>query len=437
MSRDALSRFVFTLFCFIAIAASLSANIFAQAAGPVADPKLDAVLEKWHQDSQNIKKLEGSHVRIVYDFVFGVAERAEGRFYYEAPDKGRIDLEPDKSGAGNRFSKKHPETGEAVEMTAKPDRPEQWICDGAQVLVIDEEHKTAEQFPIPPQARGANIMDGPLPFLFGMSPEKAKARYQMRLLGANGNEIDLLVIPKLPKDSANYKWARVRIEKATMLPMAVQMLDPPGTRETVYTFPRIAKNPTENIFKGLIWWKEANPFKPDLRKYKIQAAQVQAIAEQKPAAPAGPQQLVPAVVGFDFKQAQQLLQRAGYEVKLLRGQPAERQELIYRVQKQSPAPKAVAKPGEVIALTLYTPPIEQTGAQKVAGLPDVLGMDWKAAEKLLTEAGYEVKFRQGRVAANAQEVFQVYDQQPKAGVAANQGSPIILTLFIRPDMVKK
>src|SRR5690606_6588065 len=55
-------------------------------------PELDAVLKQWEQASSRIQKLQGKHHRFVYDQVFHVEKRAEGYFYYEAPDKGRIDL---------------------------------------------------------------------------------------------------------------------------------------------------------------------------------------------------------------------------------------------------------------------------------------------------------------------------------------------------------
>ena len=228
-----------------------------------------------------------------------------------------------------------------------------------------------------------------------------------------------------------------------MLPMAVQMLDPPGTRETVYTFPRISKNPKKALLPRLLPWTDKDPFKPDLSDYDIQAADVgpEKVAENQPGPAPLSRKQVPSVIGFDFEQARDILQKSGYTVKLLRGEPAKQAKLTYRVQKQSPEPKAAAETGSVVALTLYTPPIEQAGAEASAdrpiAAPKVLDMHWKDAEKALTAAGLTVKFRQGRVAATAGDVFKVYDQQPAAGTSATLGDPVILTLFIREDMVKQ
>jgi TIGR03009 family protein len=450
MARESLASLVFGT----AITALFFVNALpalAQVAAPQADAgdeakqtaQLDQILQDWFDKSKTVKRLEGEHVRIIYNYVFGVASRAKGRFYYEAPDKGRIDLVPDPKGEGKTFEKVNPHNNKKVTLTAQPDQPERWICDGLQVLVIDEAQKVAQQYPLPPAARGHNIMDGPLPFLFGMPPEKAKQRYTMKVLQVTAKDIDLVVYPRWKQDSANYKWARIRIERATMLPMAVQMLDPPGSQETVYTFPRIEKNAKKGLLPSFFPWREKDPFKPDLSDYDIQAAQInpEKVAEAKPAAGPKRKQLVPSVVGFDFKEAQAILQKSGYTVKMLRGEPASSDKLIYRVQRQTPVPKTVVESGSVVALTLYVPPVEQaSGETPVARSitsPKVVGIHWKDAEKVLRGTGLEVKFRQGRVAATTGDVFNVYDQQPAAGTAMKKGDTIILTLFIRPDMAKK
>lgn len=456
MVRESLTRLVFgTAITALFFLNTSPASAQEEKPNPQA-AQLDQVLKDWHEKSVAIKRLEGEHVRIIYDFVFGVATRAKGSFYYEAPDKGRIDLVPDPTGKGQKFGKINPNTNKKVTLTAQPDQPERWICDGQQVLVIDEVQKVAQQFPLPANARGNNIMDGPLPFLFGMPPEKAKQRYTMKLLQANAKQIDIIVYPRWKQDSANYKWARIRIERETMLPMAVQMLDPAGSRETVYTFPKIVKNPKQGILPGFFPWKEKDVFKPDLSKYDIQAAEVipEELTEKKPATVPNGRRLVPSVIGFDFKQAQSLLQKSGYTVKMLRGEPAKRSELTYRVQKQTPAPKTAVENGSVVALTLFMPAIQQTGGKvapvkatptsmkgtpvtRPVTIPKVIGAHWKDAEKTLKAAGLVIKFRQGRAATNSDNIFKVYDQQPVAGSPLNAGDSVILTLFISPELSAK
>src|ERR1041384_4950127 len=54
-------------------------------------PELMKLLEDWEASSSKIKKLEGEHRRWEYDYVFNVVKHNTGKFYYESPDKGRID----------------------------------------------------------------------------------------------------------------------------------------------------------------------------------------------------------------------------------------------------------------------------------------------------------------------------------------------------------
>jgi len=460
-----MSRQVFALFALAGLLSPCVSSAIAQQAAPAQnavpqqpaiDPRLMQVLREWHASSDQVKKLEGEHMRFTFDYVFNTERRAEGRFYYERPDRGRIDLQPTRVAADLINEKKNPLTNQPVKLSVQADRPERWICDGAQILVIDDEQKTIQQYPIPPEDRGANIMDGPLPFLFGLPPEKALARYDLRLYALTEKEVDLVVIPKTAMDAANYKWARVRIERATMLPMAVQMVDPAGTKETVYTFPRIEKNPAPNRLIGLLpFFKDKDPFKPELKGYDLHAAteapEDHPVARNQkpvpgpapapgnnPAQPAAPipgRGAVPSVVGFEFKAAQTLLERAGYQVKFLQGEAAVTDQLKYRVQAQKPAPLAALAPGETVWVTLYGPPIQQTGAvvEKAGGrVPDVTGRHWKDAEKVIAAAGYEVKLRQGTVATRADDIFKVVEQSPAAGTPLAPGQPIVLTLLTRP-----
>ena len=134
---------------------------------------------------------------------------------------------------------------------------------------------------------------------------------------------------------------------------------------------------------------------------------------------------------------------------MLRGEPAKTEKLTYRVQSQTPVPKTAVENGSVVALTLYMPAIQQTSGEGAVGvadsspvarpivLPRVLGAHWKDAEKTLKAAGLTIKFRQGRVAASAGDVFKVYDQQPAAGTSVKSGDTVILTLFINQEIADK
>src|SRR5262249_32565747 len=102
---------------------------------------------------------------------------------------------------------------------------------------------------------------GPLPFLFGMKAEKAKLRYKLSLKKNDGNEIWLEVLPRWKEDSANWSRATVIIEAKTYKPRAVKLLDPTGS-ESVHVFKKVVVNERRGFL-------DKDPFKPNLRGYKI------------------------------------------------------------------------------------------------------------------------------------------------------------------------
>ena len=293
-------------------------------------PELEKILADWEIASAKIKKLQGEHYRYVYDYVFMVEKRSQGLFYYEAPDKGRIDLVGRKVRSGTVAVKLDPNTGKQVKLKVEADRPEKWICDGQQISMVNVIDKTVERFPIPPENKGASIIDGPLPFLFGMPAEKAKRRYFLKLLKSpSQSQIWLEARPRWRQDAVNYRQAKVILDKKTFLPVAVQLIDPPGTKETVFTFLNLEPNKRRRIFGG-------NPFNPWLRGYRI----VQKIN-------------MPSLVGFHWKKAEELMTKAGCKIKWQRGNAAIRKELVFVVYDQQPSAGTPLTKDQQVMLTLY------------------------------------------------------------------------------------
>lgn len=222
---------------------------------PKLSSELELILKNWEVASSKINRLSGKHYRIVYDSTFEVETHAEGTYLYEAPDKGYFAVSPVKIGPkeeGKKFKKK---------VSAKSER---WVCNGQEVFVIDDEAKTYRVIIIPPESRGENIIDGPLPFLFGMKAEKAKMRYDFALIKQVDDppEIWLLVKPLLQQDAANWKEAQVIINAKTYLPKAVRLVNPNGASVTVHSFP----DPEVNKAR---WPFQSDPLKPNLKNYKV------------------------------------------------------------------------------------------------------------------------------------------------------------------------
>ncbi|WP_145261800.1 hypothetical protein [Calycomorphotria hydatis] len=310
-----------------------------------ASPQLMKVLEDWYQKTKEINKLDGEHRRWVYDYVFGVEKRSKGKFYYESPDKGRIDItgltkdEIQNEVGKGLVARVNPRTGQSFSL--KGDLDEQWVCDGAQILKINNEEKQFEAHQIPAENRGQNIMDGPLPFLFGMPPQKALQRYQIQLVNENGDRVYLVVYPRRRSDAANWKEAKVILRKSDYLPEAVMLLDPAGNKETTFKFADLTVNRS-----SLFNFFGSKPFEPNLRGYR--RAQVgDAVAVQPPAA------VVPSVIGLHGSEAKKVIEGSGYKAEFVKGGPAPQEKFIHRVSHQEPSAKAPLQPGGVVRLTYF------------------------------------------------------------------------------------
>jgi len=246
------------------------------------DPELEQILTNWERAGDVTDRLEGKHYRYIYDFVFNVQKVSQGEFYYESPDKGRIDLdEPETLPDG-------PIMVRGKKFDIRSDKAERWICDGTQVVAIDEERKEFQRIPIPVESRGQNIADGPLPFLFGISKEKIKVRYNITLHddaaeGGQHNQqagkIHLKVKPNYQADAANWQSAEIMLDARTYLPHAIRLIHPGGNAETVYVFHDVKRNARRGVFA--LW--QGSPFEPKLSGYKELTSMAEGQAVPKPA----------------------------------------------------------------------------------------------------------------------------------------------------------
>jgi TIGR03009 family protein len=256
-------------------------------------PELDAILRAWERNTANIKTLSGEHVRFEYNDVFGVEKYSKGKFFFEAPDKGRIDIEGVPPKPGQVGKKKNPENGQPFLVEAGQDQ--MWVCDGKKITVVDPSQKQFEVLPIPPEMQGNNIVRSPLPFLFGLKAEEAKQRFEIKLLRDTPTDAWLEIIPRLKTDSQNYQVAKIILSKETFVPSAVNLIDPSGSIQTTYLFDKSTLRINQPGWRER--WLGQDPFQPALRGYKqvqtpappvqpIQPAGGQAPAGQRPGLPA-------------------------------------------------------------------------------------------------------------------------------------------------------
>ena len=333
-------------------------------------PRLHQILITWAQKTSSIERLQGKHTRVIYDELYKVEKRSRGLFYYEAPDKGRIDVSAIKVATGTKGR---------PQFNVQSDLPERWICDGSKIIKIDETRRVASVLTIPPEGRGVNMMDGPLPFLFGMPADKAEKRYRFSLLKETAEEVWLAVLPRQRNDAVNWKEAKVILMKQTFLPRAVQLADPTGNRTTVYQFSEMEINRTASTIERI--FGTSTPFKPDLRNYKIVTANVGNVADRKPGTtPRTPAETrsrppaktkvaakkpptMPSLKDYHWKIVKQRFEDAGYTVKIFRGKPAPQSKLAYCVYQQQPIAGAPLTKGQTVQITLFDRVVVQTSAK--------------------------------------------------------------------------
>lgn len=354
-------------------ARSVSASRAGQAAPNVApiavSPELEKLLAAWHDSSSLIKRLEGKHIRRIYDMVFRIEKRSVGQFFYESPDRGRIDINGYTLKKGEVSERIHKPDGKPYKLQSE--NPEQWVCDGKRIISVNKSEKLAEIFEIPEQARGANIMNGPLPFLFGMPPEMAKQRYNLQLITQSSKSIQLKAIPRWKQDQVNWQEAKIILDRGSFLPLHIQLKDPTGNTVTVYSFGNMIVNKKT---RSVIFAKD--PFNPSLRGYKVtshtedsmkrdleqrqkegQQLRQEVTGSTKPVKP-----VMPDVRGYPWKDAKQRLEQSGLTVKILKGPAAKRAKDVYHVVSQIPAARTSFPSDKIVRLTVYTMPQTAAGA---------------------------------------------------------------------------
>jgi len=339
------------------------------------DPVLWQVLEYWEAQSSRIERLQGDVLKRTYDTPFQTETVGEGRLFYESPDKGRLDMKSiNPKDLKNMIAKRNqPDARVQRGKDGKPFRlvsglTEKWVCDGQRLISVNEEEKTAEVAELPDELQGQNIMNGPLPFLFGLPAKEAVARFDLKLVNAPSrtNPIaKLTAFPKLRSDQQNWMAATIYLDTQKGLPTGIQLRMPGESKREVYQFFDLKVNARQiPIWLG----GGGRPFALNLRGYNVKILKDSEDGASGNAVVDGNSELiVPNLIDMKFDVAQRRLKELGLardQVKLLQGAPATRAEDVYRVQKQVPPANTRMKPGDTVKLTLWTDGAKQ--AQKRA-----------------------------------------------------------------------
>lgn len=198
---------------------------------PLSQPEqqfLDGVLLTWEKETAKIQRFESKFRRWQYDptatnnpqefFTAG-----SGVLRYQAPDKGMFQVEEllFRREVDGKFQYQ-PIAGQFGEW---------WICDGTHVHIYDRTQKKVKKQSLPPDMRGAEVFNSPLPFVFGVNAAKIQARYWIRPLphptSADGKVNDQIIVieahPKYQADRLNYHHVTILLDRQTFMPEILEI----------------------------------------------------------------------------------------------------------------------------------------------------------------------------------------------------------------------
>ena len=218
---------------------------------------LDDVLGFWEHHSSQIERYRCRFKRWEYDpdwvgdaNVFKTF--AEGAINYAAPDKGLFRVE-------NSSQVVLPLTqGQTPQYTSNDESlNEHWICDGTSTYEFDGHNKQLIQRELPPEMRGKQIVEGPLPFMFGAKSQSIKDRYWIRVIvpPPKKEAYWLEAVPKTRDDAANFKMAHIVIAEKDFLPEGIVLYHRNKTK-TTFAFEQRESNWSELIEKMNVFHRQ-------------------------------------------------------------------------------------------------------------------------------------------------------------------------------------
>ena len=225
-------------------AVSNNTNLAPFVLTPQEQAVLDQFLTAWEAQSSGTKRLEANFRRWHYDPLAAPAKVhstwAEGVIKYGAPDKGlfRVDQLKFLTGIPNNTPTYAETPGQFGEH---------WVCNGEELLEFDRSTKQCKIQKLPPELRGKEIFESPLPFVFNLNAAKIKERYWVRQVEPQPGVMVVEAFPKYQVDRAQYKFVRVVVDTKTFLPRALIMYGPNFDEQTApaydhYEFMDIQRN---------------------------------------------------------------------------------------------------------------------------------------------------------------------------------------------------
>jgi TIGR03009 family protein len=244
----------------------------------------DKVLKFWEHHSGQIKIYRCNFKRWEDDPQFDpkVFETyAKGRIQYAKPDKGLFQVT--ELHQGRKIN------GKVQHIKQQETDLEKWICDGKTIFEFDHRNKRVVERPLPPEIQGQQIVEGPLPFLFGAKAAQINSRYWVRVnpdkpakQSGKPGAFWIEAVPKFREDAANYKQIDIVIpDDEKFLPKAI-ILHHPDRSRTTFEFSERDHDWKDPLAKLRVWERAFfNPATPKgWKRFKEPVAQQAAAPRQ-------------------------------------------------------------------------------------------------------------------------------------------------------------
>jgi TIGR03009 family protein len=223
---------------------------------------VDQILQMWENESSKVNTFSGRFEQWEYDLVFGPgtqipAIKSSGLLTYSKPDKGSFEIKEIR-----RYQPQDPnaQPQDADWVLQESEVGAHWVCDGKAVFEYKHENKQLVVQPLPPNMQGKEIVNGPLPFLFGAKAEELKRRYWIRSKQGNPETIWLEAYPRTQADAANYHHVEVILNRKSMQPQAIKVHAPNNQSHSVYMFDKPTINGKLNALFGSLFSAPRTPF---------------------------------------------------------------------------------------------------------------------------------------------------------------------------------
>ena len=186
---------------------------------------IQRVLMYWQSHTEKIDHYRSNFERWQFDTVYGPRNTfktfSTGKVRFANPDKGLFKVEKvltyQPASAQSKASYKE------VPGT----HGEFWVCDGKSIFEYDFLNERLIQQVLPAELQGKNIINGPLPFLFGCNAQDIMNRFWVRAITPQNveGEIWLEAYPKTIHDASNYQKVPIIIDNKDFLPKGMVIFD--------------------------------------------------------------------------------------------------------------------------------------------------------------------------------------------------------------------